>query len=67
MTWTCYPAGKFEFYFWDFGIWKKIEVDDLLPTVNDKLIYAQETTLFTSSKGNRSEFWAPLVEKAFAK
>lgn len=67
MTLTFYSAGRFEFSFWDFGDWKNFEVDDWLPTVDGKLIYAQETRLFTSSSGTRSEFWAPLVEKAFAK
>ena len=52
-------AGMFRFRFWKFGTWIEVVIDDLLPTINNQLIY-------TKSK-ERNEFWGALLEKALAK
>ncbi|KAK8731161.1 hypothetical protein OTU49_007460, partial [Cherax quadricarinatus] len=46
-------------WFWRFGEWVMVCIDDRLPTKDDKLIFARGD--------NPQEFWVALVEKAYAK
>ncbi len=52
--------GLFLVRFWRFGQWSEILVDDFLPTLEDQLVYCP-------ALNNSTEFWGPLVEKAYAK
>jgi len=52
-------CGVFRFRVWWCGVWREVLVDDRLPTIGNRLV-------FTSSDRLQS-FWAPLLEKAYAK
>ncbi|XP_054458701.1 calpain-3 [Anoplopoma fimbria] len=51
--------GCFSFWFWQYGLWEEVRIDDLLPTKDNQLIYL--------SSPERKEFWSSLLEKAYAK
>lgn len=60
-----FVAGKFRFRFWDFGKWRKIAVDDRLPTVRDQ--NGVNHLIFARNSDQPTEFWLSLMEKAFVK
>lgn len=52
--------GAFLFRLWRFGRWQEVIVDDYLPLLDNEFAYCGPV-------GERKEFWAALLEKAFAK
>uniref|UniRef100_A0A3Q0SG77 Zgc:85932 n=1 Tax=Amphilophus citrinellus TaxID=61819 RepID=A0A3Q0SG77_AMPCI len=51
--------GCFTFRFWQYGQWEEVRIDDLLPTIDNNLIFL--------SSPQKNEFWSSLLEKAYAK
>jgi len=51
--------GTFHFRFHSLTGWKDVYVDDILPTINRKLMFAHSK--------RHDVFWAPLLEKAYVK
>lgn len=52
-------CGAFRFRIWWSGVWREVVVDDRLPTVANRLVFASSQRL--------NSFWVPLLEKAYAK
>jgi len=52
-------CGLFRFRVWWCGVWREVLVDDRLPTIGNRLVFLSSHRL--------NSFWAPLIEKAYAK
>lgn len=52
-------CGAFRFRFWQFGEWRQVTVDDRLPAHRGRLMCSRHTSA--------TDFWIPLLEKAYAK
>ena len=59
--WRDAVAGVFRFYFWRFGEWQEVVIDDRLPT------YRGKDLMFCHNRKEPNEFWTALIEKAYAK
>uniref|UniRef100_T1KNX4 Calpain catalytic domain-containing protein n=1 Tax=Tetranychus urticae TaxID=32264 RepID=T1KNX4_TETUR len=52
-------SGIFRFRFWRFGDWTEVIIDDRLPTYKGRLLFLRSA--------DPTEFWVPLLEKAYSK
>ena len=58
---NAFLSGAFHFYFWRFGEWTEVVIDDRLPVLEDG------TLRFGQNRSQPNEFWGALLEKAYAK
>ena len=53
--------GTFTCYFWRYGEWERVVIDDYLPVVYGNVLWGAK------SKDDDNEIWPAMVEKAFAR